>query len=151
VDWLIFYTFINNLLFIFISLSISSWIDTSIENLKTLYPVQGVYKARQKSNNGRLLPFETIDKSIYKKQSNCVCFITSEKRIHAWIKAAVQILFLDLGSKSNFDVTWQADLMSQLLTVVTMSGLTSSVFTLVVKYSFTRLKHCSKMLSRKSS
>jgi hypothetical protein len=26
-----------------------------------------------------------------------------------------------------------------------MSGLTSSVFTLVVKYSFTRLKHCSKM------
>ena len=26
-------------------------IDTSIENLKTLYPVQGVYKARQKSNN----------------------------------------------------------------------------------------------------
>lgn len=74
-------------------------IDTSIENLKTLYPVQGVYKARQKSNNGRLLPFETIDKSIYKKQSNCVCFITSEKRIHAWIKAAVQTLFLDLGSK----------------------------------------------------
>jgi hypothetical protein len=82
-------------------------IDTSIENLKTLYPVQGVYKARQKSNNGRLLPFETIDKSIYKKQSNCVCFITSEKRIHAWIKAAVQTLFLDLGSKSNFDVTWR--------------------------------------------
>jgi hypothetical protein len=82
-------------------------IDTSIENLKTLYPVQGVYKARQKSNNGRLLPFETIDKSIYKKQSSCVCFITSEKRIHAWIKAAVQTLFLDLGSKSNFDVTWR--------------------------------------------
>jgi hypothetical protein len=54
-------------------------IDTSIENLKTLYPVKGVYKARQKSNNGILLPFETIDKSIYKKQSNCVCFITSEK------------------------------------------------------------------------
>jgi hypothetical protein len=51
-------------------------IATSIENLNTLYPVQGVYKARQKSNNGRLLPFETIDKSIYKKQSNCVCFIT---------------------------------------------------------------------------
>ena len=53
------------------------------------------------------LPFETLDKNIYKNQSNCVCFITSEKRIHAWIKAAVQILFLDLGSKSNFDVTWQ--------------------------------------------
>jgi hypothetical protein len=76
-------------------------IDTSTENLKTLYPVQGVYKARQKSNNGRLLPFETIDKSIYKKQSNCVCFITSEKRIHAWIKEVVQTLFHQFSHLSN--------------------------------------------------
>jgi len=70
-------------------------IDTSLVGLNKTYPVSNVFKMRQKSGSGRLVPFETIDTtvtSIYKANSNCTCFSTSEKRVHAWIKALAKTL-----------------------------------------------------------
>jgi len=66
-------------------------IDTSLVGLNKTYPVSNVFKMRQKSGSGRLVPL-TIDTSIYKANSNCTCFSTSEKRVHAWIKALAKTL-----------------------------------------------------------
>ena len=41
-------------------------VDTTLAALKTLYPVTNTFKPRQKSNSGRLIPFETIDNNIDK-------------------------------------------------------------------------------------
>jgi hypothetical protein len=75
--------------------------------LKTLYPVSSTFKTRQKSNSRRLIPFEAIDNKIYKTNSNCTCFLTSESRIHAWIKALAEVLYIGLGSKSDSKVVWR--------------------------------------------
>ena len=75
--------------------------------MKTLYPVSSTFKTRQKSNSRRLIPFEAIDNKIYKTNSNCTCFLTSESRIHAWIKALAEVLYIDLGSKSDSKVVWR--------------------------------------------
>jgi len=82
-------------------------VDTSLGSLKTLYPVSSTFKTRQKSNSGRLIPFEAIDNKIYKTNSNCTCFLTSESRIHAWIKALAEVLYIDLGSTSDSNVVWR--------------------------------------------
>jgi hypothetical protein len=76
-------------------------VDTSLDSLKTLYPVSSTFETRQTSNSGRLIPFEAIDNKIYKANSNCTCFLTSESRIHAWIKALAEVLYIDLGSISD--------------------------------------------------
>ena len=60
-------------------------VDLSISHIKSHYSIKDKYKSRQKSNSGRLIPFEKIDKSIYKTKANCTCFITSEERIQLWI------------------------------------------------------------------
>ena len=44
---------------------------------------------------------------MYKNNGNCVCFITSEKRMHAWLKAVAHILYYDLGNKPNNNVIWR--------------------------------------------
>jgi hypothetical protein len=72
-------------------------VDTSLGSLKTLYPVSSTFKTKQTSNSWRLIPFEAIDNKIYKANSNCTCFFTSESRIHAWIKALAEVLYIDLG------------------------------------------------------
>jgi hypothetical protein len=79
-------------------------IDISIDNLKRTYPVSVVYKPKQKSNSGAALPFKAIDKAIYKSRGNCVCFITSEKRIHAWMRSIAQRLYFELGSINRYNV-----------------------------------------------
>ena len=66
-----------------------------------------VYKPKQKSNSGAVLPFEAIDKTIFKSRGNCVCFITSEKRIHAWMKSIAQRLYFELGSTNKYNVIWR--------------------------------------------
>ena len=81
--------------------------DTSLTNIQQLYPVKNVFKKRQKSSSGRLIPFESIDKSLYKKQANCVCFITSNGRIHAWISVLAERLCNQLGSTPEYDVSWK--------------------------------------------
>ena len=75
--------------------------------MKTLHPVSSTFKTRQTSNSGRLIPFEAIDNKIYKANSNCTCFLTSESRIHAWIKALAEVLYIDLGSTSDSKVVWR--------------------------------------------
>ena len=82
-------------------------IDITLGGLKVFFPVTSNYRSRQKSNSGRLIPFEAIDNKIYKENSNCTCFLTSEKRVHAWIKALAEVLFMELGSKSEHDVVWR--------------------------------------------
>ena len=62
---------------------------------------------RQKCGSGRLVPFETIDTSIYTANSNCTCFLTSEKRVHAWIQALAETLYIDLGSDPKYVVAWR--------------------------------------------
>ena len=62
---------------------------------------------RQKCGSERLVPFETIDTSIYKANSNCTCFLTSEKRVHAWIQALAETLYIDLGSDPKYVVAWR--------------------------------------------
>ena len=41
-----------------------------------MYPVKDKYKKRQKSSSGRIIPFETVDKTIDKERANCTCFVT---------------------------------------------------------------------------
>ena len=82
-------------------------IDLSLDNLKRIYPITSTFKTRQKGSSGRLLPYEAIDKTMYKNNGNCVCFITSEKRMHAWLKAVAHILYYDLGNKPNNNVIWR--------------------------------------------
>ena len=53
------------------------------------------------------MPFEAIDKTIYKSSGNCVCFITSEKRIHAWMRSIAQRLYFDLRSTNKYNVIWR--------------------------------------------
>ena len=76
-----------------------------MNNLKTLYSVKEKYRRRQKNSAGNYIPFESIDKSIYTDQGNCACFITSEDRIHYWISAIAQILWVKSGDK--FDIIWR--------------------------------------------
>ena len=35
-----------------------------------------------------------------------VCFITSEKRIHAWMTSIAQPLYFELGSTNRYNVIW---------------------------------------------
>ena len=78
-----------------------------ISAFKNSYPVRGPYKGHKKTSDGKPLPFESIDISLYKKQANCVCFITNEKRIHAWIKALLEIIYLQYGDSEHLNVTWR--------------------------------------------
>jgi hypothetical protein len=68
---------------------------------------RSTFKTRQKSSSGRLLPYEAIDKTMSKNNGNCVCFITSEKWMHAWLKAVAHILYYDVGNKPNNNVIWR--------------------------------------------
>ena len=42
-----------------------------------------------------------------KKQANCVCFLTNESRIHAWIKALHEDIYLKYGNNDMFNVIWR--------------------------------------------
>lgn len=76
-------------------------------SLKDFYPVNVQYKEKQRSSTGRLIPFEQIDKSIYKKKANCVCFKTTNNRIHAWIIALHESLYLGFGVNGKYKVVWR--------------------------------------------
>ena len=77
-------------------------IDISIDNLCKLYPVTDVFRSKQKANNSRLIQIEHIDKSFYRARSNCTSFITSNKRVHAWISAVIY----NGEGKKNSNVAW---------------------------------------------
>ena len=79
-------------------------VDLSISNIKSHYSIKDKYKSRQKSNYGRLIPFEKIDKSIYKAKANCTCFITSEESIQLWIISLTKHLWEDF--KGQFHTGW---------------------------------------------
>ena len=80
-------------------------IDIGINNLKTIYTISDTYKTKQRTNTGKTIPFEEIDMSLYKTNANCVCFITSNSRIHAWISAIAEVIYLQEGS-GNKNVVW---------------------------------------------
>ena len=52
------------------------------------------------------MPFEAIDKKIINREET-VCFITSEKRIHAWMTSIAQPLYFELGSTNRYNVIWR--------------------------------------------
>ncbi|CAG2202762.1 unnamed protein product [Mytilus edulis] len=81
-----------------------SQINTDVESLVKFYNVTETYKNSQKSSNGKIIPFEYIDKSFYKQKGNCASFITSNTRIHAWISAFGDLIYNKEGN--GFDVTW---------------------------------------------
>ena len=78
-----------------------------ISVIKGFYPLKGPYRGQKKTSEGKPLPFERIDKSLYKKNANCVCFLTNEKRIHAWIKALHEVIYLKYGESDQFNVIWR--------------------------------------------
>lgn len=80
-------------------------IDFSIHNLKKIYVVNVSYRKNQKSNNGTPLPLEKIDESIYKNYANCTCFVTTENRVHLWIAALADIVWVE-ASDTN-DIVWR--------------------------------------------
>lgn len=45
-------------------------IELNIEKMKDAYSVKDKYKRRQKTNNGKLIPFEAIGKTLYKDGAN---------------------------------------------------------------------------------
>ena len=57
------------------------------------------YKKRQKSSSGRIIHFETVDKTIYQGRANCTCFVTSEDKIHYWIIALAEIIWVKSSDK----------------------------------------------------
>jgi hypothetical protein len=67
--------------------------------------VTDVFRSKQKANNGRLIQIEHIDKSFYRGRSNCTSFITSNKRVHAWISAIAEVIYNGEGKK-NSNVAW---------------------------------------------
>ncbi|MES9902417.1 MAG: hypothetical protein ABW168_07010, partial [Sedimenticola sp.] len=66
----------------------------------------GPYKKRVKNNHGRLMPFESIDTSLYEKKAFCTCFLTSEERIYIWTYVLAQKLYVQLGNSDNYIVNW---------------------------------------------
>lgn len=57
----------------------STDIDLDIVNQMKIYKVKDKYKSTQKTN-GKIIPYEKIEKSRYKDPANCTSFLTSEKR-----------------------------------------------------------------------
>ena len=80
-------------------------INITIAHLKSVYKIESKYDQNQKNNSGKLLPYELIDKSIYRQAAHCVCFITSNERVHAWISSLAHCLYLT--SDSRYKVEWR--------------------------------------------
>ena len=77
----------------FVARDESTDIDLDIVNIKTIYKVKDKFKLTQKTTNGKKIPFEIIDKSLYKESANCACFLTNEKRICSWISSLAKVLW----------------------------------------------------------
>ena len=80
-------------------------IDLEVSNIKSLYPIKGKFKKRQKGSSGALIPFESIDKLLYNDNANCTCFTTSENRIHFWIKALAEIIWVQ--ASDVYETIWR--------------------------------------------
>ncbi|CAG2207351.1 unnamed protein product [Mytilus edulis] len=73
--------------------------------MKNTYPINETFKSKQKTTSGKVIPFEEIDLGLYKPNANCACFITSNSRIHAWITAIAEVIYIKEG-KGNKNVVW---------------------------------------------
>lgn len=69
-----------------------------------IYKVNDKYKSTQKTN-GKIIPYEKIGKSLYKKPANCTSFLTSEKRIYYWIAAVADVLWTK--GDNTLDINWR--------------------------------------------
>ena len=69
-----------------------------------IYKVNDKYKSTQKTN-GKIIPYEKIGKSLYKKPANCTSFLTSEKRIYYWIATVADVLWTK--GDNTFDINWR--------------------------------------------
>ena len=81
--------------------------DWSLKNLKKEYPIDLTYKTRQKTNAGRVIPFEAIVPGLYRANAHCSCFITNESRMHPWISAVADILYKESCSNDTLSIMWQ--------------------------------------------
>ena len=83
-------------------------IDTSISNIRTLYPIDSEFAKEQRTNTGKLIPVEEIVLGLYKKGANCVCFLTNEERIHGWISILAERLYNEKGQNDErYEVIWR--------------------------------------------
>lgn len=87
------------------TVNVESDIDVSVSSLMKLYPVTENYKSKLKAGNGRVIPFEQIEKGFYKSTANCVTFVTNNKRIHMWIHAFAELVYNQEGKGEKF-VRW---------------------------------------------
>lgn len=80
--------------------------EINLDSIKSRYVIKKSFKPTQKVTTGKRIPFEQIDKSLYKKQANCVCFLTSETRIHGWIVTLAERLYGSLRQSGRCNVVW---------------------------------------------
>ena len=81
--------------------------DVNLDFIKSRYPIKKAFKNIQKvTNTGKTIPFEDIDISLYRKQANCVSFITSTNRIHAWVLVLAERLYGVLNLSDEYNVVW---------------------------------------------
>lgn len=79
--------------------------DINLKSVRELYPIGEPFKDKQKTNSGKLIPYESIDLYLYKRQANCTCFVTSHLRIHSWIVAIGE----GLASTPNITLQWKTN------------------------------------------
>ena len=86
----------------------NSKINRNIQNIYEQYPIEGEFKLDQKTNNGKSIPVEEINYGLYKKAANCVCFLTTNQRILAWISTLAQRLCYEKGQEDDkLEVIWR--------------------------------------------
>ena len=80
----------------------------SLDSIKSNFKINTTDK-KQKKIKERVIPYESIDFGLYKKNANCSCFVTDENRIHFWILALADLIYRDLGSKPEYRVDWDTE------------------------------------------
>ena len=79
--------------------------DINLQEVIRLHPISDPFKEKQKTNSGKIIPYEAIDNNLYKKQASCTCFVTTHKRIHSWVVAIGK----GLAATTNTQVQWKSD------------------------------------------
>ena len=79
--------------------------DINLQEVIRLHPISDPFKEKQKTNSGKIIPYEACDINLYKRQARCTCFVTTHKRIHSWVVAIGE----GLAATANIQVQWKAD------------------------------------------
>ena len=79
--------------------------NINLHEVRDRFPIDEPFKEKQKTNSGKVIPFEAIDFNLYKRQASCTCFVTSHTRIHEWIV----VIGEGLATCKNTHVEWKID------------------------------------------